>query len=99
MNDDPYDDNPDGLDDYELSVMAALTSANIYAERGVMLYEHAETLESAGTDLAIKMADAAIEGSNQARVMAAALIAAAGFGDNDELHAFLNLNWLGRDRP
>ena len=98
MDEDPYD-NPDGLDEYEVSVMAALTTANIYAERAMMLYEHATTLESAGTELAIKMSDAAMEGSNQAAVMAAALIAAAGFGDNDELHAFLGLNWLGRNRP
>ena len=94
MNDDPSEED---LDAYDHSVYTALRLAENHARLAHDLASKADTLTSTGTAAGEALANLAEEGYARNAAIASAYLAAAGFGDHHELHAFLHLDWLGRE--
>lgn len=87
--------DPDEADD--LSIVAALNEAEWHARIAHDCAYQARLLHNSGTAIGQSMAPLAVDGYLRNSVLAAAYLAAAGFGDDYQLHLHLHLDWLGRE--
>jgi len=90
----PNEHLPEPDDD---SVYCALKRAEYHAQVALECEEFGRTYTEAGDATHMAFADLAFHGADVNSVVAAAYLAAAGFGDDHQLHGLLRLDWLGRE--
>lgn len=86
-------------DIYDAAVANALHHGEHHARVAYDLARKVNLLSDTGTAVGDAMASLAAEGYARNAVLAAAYLAAAGFGDDHQLHGLLGLDWLGREEP
>lgn len=92
MSSDPGLPEPD-----DESVYLALHLAEYHAQIAYQCERHAVNYIEDGNAKHLAFAEVAFHGADVNAVIAAAYLAAAGFGDDHQLHALLRLDWLGRE--